>query len=105
MKSTSVIIALVISLAAARALASDDIKAKSDKDSKAVSAAKAKKIQAQSASHEKKILVTGSYIRQSVRKNERITDGVNPVVVLDHDTIQRTGAADLRQLLVRQGTH
>jgi uncharacterized protein YdeI (BOF family) len=106
MKRINLLFAVAILMTAAvGALASDQTDAKKDKTTKSIAAEKTKPAQAKPACQEKKVLLTGSYIRQSFRKNERITDGINPVVVLDHDVIQRTGASDLKQLLVRQGVH
>ncbi len=47
--------------------------------------------------------LTGSYIKQTVRRHGLVTDGANPVVVLDNETIRNSGASDVRQLLVRRG--
>jgi hypothetical protein len=47
--------------------------------------------------------VTGSHIKRDVRRNGLVTDGPNPVYVLDSKAIRDSGAADLRQLLVRNG--
>jgi len=52
---------------------------------------------------EKPVELTGSYIKRAVRQNGRITDGPFQVVVIDRATIERSGARDLRQLLVQQG--
>lgn len=48
-------------------------------------------------------VVTGSYIKQKVNRSGRITDGPSQVIVLDRDTIERSGASDVKQLLVHQG--
>ena len=54
---------------------------------------------------EKNIEMTGSHIKQTVRRNGRITDGASHVIVLDSTTIGRSGAGDVKQLLVREGIH
>jgi len=47
--------------------------------------------------------LTGSHIKQDVRINGRITDGATQVVVIDHNALERSGAADLRQALSLSG--
>jgi len=49
------------------------------------------------------ILLTGSHIRQDVRRAGRITDGSSQVVVIDRQTIERSGGGDLRQVLAHTG--
>jgi hypothetical protein len=49
------------------------------------------------------VALTGSYIKRDIHRNGVVTDGSNPVVVLDQDMIRNSGAADLRQLLVVKG--
>ena len=49
------------------------------------------------------VALTGSYIKQNIHRNGVVTDGPNPVVVLDNEMIRNSGAADLRQLLVLRG--
>ena len=49
--------------------------------------------------------LTGSYIKRTVRRNGKITDGPSQVVVLDREMIDRSGAGDLKQVLIRQGIH
>src|SRR5215471_16131421 len=51
----------------------------------------------------RQVALTGSYIKTDVRRNGVVTDGSNPVVVLDNEAIRNSGAADLRQLLVFRG--
>ena len=51
----------------------------------------------------KKELLTGSYIKKETRRKGIITDGADRVFVIDNATIQNTGAADLKQVLVRRG--
>lgn len=47
--------------------------------------------------------LTGSYIKRDVKRNGMITDGPNPVYVLDHEAVQTSGASDLSQVLLRRG--
>lgn len=79
------------------------------KEKKATSAAvdKSKKTQTVTAASEQKgeTLLTGSRVKQNIKRYGQITDGPNPVIVLDRDTIERSGASDVKQLLNRQGVH
>jgi hypothetical protein len=47
--------------------------------------------------------LTGSYMRQDVQRSGEITNGRDPVRVLDREKIDRSGASDLKQFLDRQG--
>src|SRR5882762_1068316 len=86
MKTTSFTLGLAVFLAAASgALAAD--KAKATKE-KAADRAK-KQAQAQPGQEQAKVMLTGSYLKQTVRRNGRITDGFSQVIVLDRDTIER----------------
>jgi hypothetical protein len=49
------------------------------------------------------VALTGSYIKQDVHKTGVITDGSNPVYVLDQNEIQNSGAGDLSEVLIRKG--
>jgi len=100
MKMRSLIITLAITLSlASSVLASDQTQDKKE--------TRAKKIKQEPAARQEKekVSLTGSYIKQDIRRNGRITDGPNQVVVLDRETIERSGAGDLKQLLIRQGIH
>ena len=103
MKRTSLALVMAITLCAASVgLASE--KPKEAKDAKKPVAEKVKKLSKSEADSEK-VLLTGSYIKQNIRRNGRITDGPSQVIVLDRATIERSGASDLRQLLAHQGIH
>ena len=96
MKMRPLVIALAITLdLASSVLASDKTKDKKD--------TKAKKPKQEQETNQERVVLTGSYIKQDIRRSGRITDGPNQVVVLDRDAIERSGAADLKQLLIRQG--
>jgi len=96
MKIRSLAMTLAILALASSVIASDKVKENQD--------AKPKKAKQQQQQGEKeKVLLTGSYIKHEVRRNGRITDGPSQVVVLDRDAIERSGAADLKQVLIRQG--
>ena len=100
MKTTSLIIALaVVTATATSALASD--KATNAKPS-TVPVKKAK-ASASAVQQEKNVELTGSYIKRDVRRVGVITDGPSPVYVLDQTMIERSGAADLSQALIRTG--
>ena len=51
----------------------------------------------------KRVAITGSYVKQPIRRNGQVTDGASPVLVIDSRAVQESGASDLRQLLTRQG--
>ena len=80
------------------ALACDKAKSKAD-------TGKDKKITKQkvSAGVTEERALTGSYIKRNVRRSGQITDGPNQVMVLDSEAIRRSGASDVRELLVRRG--
>jgi hypothetical protein len=98
MRSSAITLAITLGLASS-VLASDKTKNQVDTKDK-----KAKPEQTATPEREK-VALTGSYIKQDIRRNGRITDGPSQVVVLDHDAIERSGAGDLKQLLIRQGIH
>jgi hypothetical protein len=52
---------------------------------------------------EKNVVLTGSYIKRNVRRQGVVTDGPNPLYVVDRKTIDLSGAADLSQVLIRTG--
>ncbi len=56
------------------------------------------------APSEKITLTTGTHLKETTRKRGEITFGRNSVVVLDQATMQRSGAATLRDVLARQST-
>src|SRR5437899_3232120 len=99
MKPTSLTLAVAITLAAASAASADD-QTKAGHEAKVPSVGKTKTGKTESAQEQGKVLLTGSYIKQDIRHNGRMTDGASQVIVLDRDTIERSGATDLRQLLV-----
>ena len=56
-----------------------------------------------SAVLEKNVQLTGSMIKRDVRRSGRITDGPSQVIVIDRDSIERSGAGDLVRLLTHTG--
>ncbi len=54
-------------------------------------------------STEGKTPITGTYIPRKIHRRGHITDGSAHVEVLDSDAIARSGASDLKQLLIRRG--
>ncbi len=110
MKTTSLVIAAAVTLAASSAvLASDKAKEAKDpkpgKETKTAVADKGKNAKVKSAKDDGRVEITGSYIKQKIRRSGRVTDGFSQVVVLDRDMIEQSGAADLKQLLAHQGLH
>jgi len=99
-------LALAITLGAASGALADD--KKQDKQTKdkpvANSAATAKPQTASNTSQVKEnTALTGSFIKRDVKRGGVVTDGPNPVYVLDHASIQTSGASDLSQVLLRRG--
>jgi len=66
---------------------------------------KAKDTQVPASQEKKPVEITGSYIKRNIHRDGRITDGSSQVVVLDRGMIDRSGAGDLKQVLIRQGIH
>jgi len=96
MNLTSSLVALSVLLTCASGVLAADNTTKPAKTTPAV------KAQTKPAQHQPTVL-TGSYIKQNTRRNGVVTDGPNPVVVLDNEAIRNSGAADLRELLVLRG--
>jgi len=48
-------------------------------------------------------VLTGSHLKSTYKRRGMMTDGHSQVVVLDRQTIENSGAADLRELLSRKG--
>ncbi len=65
----------------------------------------AKKTQSASSQDKGGVLLTGSYIKQKANKHGWLTDGSSQVIVLDRGTIERSGASDLKQVLIHSGIH
>src|ERR1051326_5339712 len=97
MKRATFIITLALGFATASAFAGDP--AKDTKSSKSTSAKESKKSKPKS----EQVALTGSYIKRDIRRDGLVTDGPNPVYVLDRKLIETSGAADLSQVLIRSG--
>jgi len=80
-----------------------DKSAEKPNDARPIKAAKADKAAAKSEKSARQVALTGSYIKRDVHRNGIVTDGSNPVVVLDSEAIRNSGAADVRELLVFRG--
>lgn len=101
MKKSSLALALAILVAAVTgAVAGEKAKADLKQPAKTGLIKKTKKAKTPAS---EKVQLTGSYIKQDAPRNGQISAGPNPLYVIDSKTIQNSGAADLRQLLVRQG--
>jgi len=101
MKRQSLILALSFTLAAASGAFAAD-KTTDSKEKKAVKTGETEKVADSSATKTVK-KPTGSYIPRTIRRQGEITDGVNQLIVLDRAAIERTGASDLKQVLIRRG--
>jgi hypothetical protein len=101
MKTTPLIVALALfSVTASHTLASDTpTKSEPTKGREK----KAKAPVATAPHKEKKVYLTGSYIKKDVRRAGVITNGPDVVYVLDQTTIERSGGADLSHVLMRSG--
>jgi hypothetical protein len=107
MKKTLFIATLAVAFASSSVLASDkETKdAKAAKPSAAVPAVKDKADTAKkSATQKQEVLLTGSNIKRQVRKDGQVTDGPNSLSIIDQKAIQRSGVADVRQVLLRQSS-
>ena len=102
MKLTSPVVLAFVLASALGALAADKPVEK-HKDPKPAKANKADKASETYSKTDRKMALTGSYIKQNVRRNGIVTDGSNPVVVLDSEAIRNSGAADLREALIFRG--
>ena len=104
MKPRSLTFALAVAIVVPCAVAAAD-EPKAGKEAKPSMADKPHKAQSQTPPQQgsTNVSLTGSYIEQNIRRTGRITDGANPVIVIDHKEIERSGAQDLKQLLRRQG--
>jgi len=98
-------ITLTIMLCAASTALADDTRPKDAKKTKTTAVENTKATRSPSAERKDGILVTGSYTKQKVHKSGLITDGGSQVIVVDSDTMERSGATSVRQLLTRQGVH
>ena len=101
MKSIALMLTLTLALVAtSSALAVD--KLKDAKPAKGAAAPQTKKIKS-SAAQKEHVALTGSYIKRDIRRSGIVTDGPNPVYVLDNRSIQTSGGADLSEVLLRTG--
>ncbi len=102
MKAKLLVVGLSVTLAATLgAFAGDQVK--DSKASKAPAVSKGTAEQASTPEKGKGVMLTGSNIKQKVRRNGWITDGANNVQVIDRSMIQNSGASDLKQVLIRTG--
>ena len=102
MKRSSLLLVLVLSLAAALSSQAAD-KAKNLKPAKKSAATQTKKAKSSGVQKEQQVALTGSYIKRDIHRNGIVTDGPNPVYVLDRQTINVGGGADLSEVLIRRG--
>lgn len=113
MKTTSTILCLAALFASSLAYsedqtgATDKTKVKASESKAKVSETKAtvSKTESKKTSDTRTVetQLTGSYIKRNYHRSGQITDGPSQVVVLDRNTIEQSGAADLNQLLIRRG--
>ncbi len=96
MKTTSLALVLSITLAAASGALAED-------EAKGAQPATKEKTPSETKAVTTDQYVTGSYIKQRIRRDGQIAEGPNRLLVIDSKAIERSGATDLRQLLVRPG--
>ena len=103
MKTTLLTTTLILAFATSVALGSDK-DGKDAKETKAATAAatKQKAKTKQTTAQKQEILLTGSNIKREVRRNGQVSDAPNSLNIIDRKAIERSGAADLRQVLARQ---
>ncbi len=97
MKTTSFVIALSFTLAAAAGALAADTSKEASKPSQQKTTSKSKTASTES------VYVTGSYIKQDVRHDGKAGDNPN-LIVIDQQAIERTGASSLVGVLVRKGS-
>jgi outer membrane receptor for ferrienterochelin and colicin len=99
MKTTLLTTTLIVAFASA-ALASD----KDAKDTKAATASAAKETAKTKPTtvQKQEVLLTGSNIKREIRRDGQVNDAPNSLSIIDRKTIERSGAADLRQVLAKQ---
>jgi hypothetical protein len=102
MKTTSLTLLLSLAFAANLTTLAGEKQAPDTRPAKAVPANCAQASRTRSAGSEL-VLLTGSYLKQDVRRDGRITDGANQVIIIDRKSIERSGASSLRQVLSRTG--
>ena len=103
MKKTLLIATLTVAFASSSSLASDKEK-KDAKETKPVATAVVKEKAKTGAAQKQEVVLTGSNIKRAVRKDGQVTDGPNSLTIIDQKAIQRSGVADVRQVLLRQSS-
>jgi hypothetical protein len=102
MKPISLLLALTFALAATSGAWAAD-QAKNAKPAKGAAARETKNVKSSAPQKEQQVALTGSYIKRDIRRNGIVTDGPNPVYLLDRQSIEVSGGADLSQVLLRSG--
>jgi outer membrane receptor for Fe3+-dicitrate len=100
MKTTLLTATLVLAFASSVALADDTKPAKDTKAATAKEKAKTK----QTTAKKREVLLTGSNIKREVRRDGQVNDAPNSLTIIDSKAIERSGAADVRQVLARQSS-
>jgi hypothetical protein len=80
-----------------------DKSAEKPKDSRQTKVNKSAKTSQKPEKAARQVALTGSYIKRDINRSGVVTDGSNPVVVLDSEAIKNSGAGDLRELLLFRG--
>jgi hypothetical protein len=102
MKKTLLIATLTVAFASLSALASDK-ETKNAKETKPATTAVKEKAKAVTI-QKREVILTGSNIKREVRQDGQVTDAPNSLSIIDRKAIERSGVADVRQLLSRQSS-
>ena len=104
MKTTLFAATLILAIAASSAIASDK-DTKDAKQTKPTTATTAKvKTKPTTTVKKQEVLLTGSNIKREVRRDGQVTDAPNSLTIIDRKAIERSGVADVRQVLARQSS-
>jgi outer membrane cobalamin receptor len=103
MKTTLLIASVIFGLAGSAFASDKDAKDAKGTKASTETATKEKAITKEKVAPKKQeILLTGSNIKREIRADGQVNDAPNSLTVIDRKAIERTGAADLRQVLARQ---
>ena len=102
MRTSSFLLVVSVTLAmVSGALAGEQAKATKPADN--ATSAKASEA-TKSAATEKPTFVTGSYLKQNVRRDGQIAEGPNHVLIIDSESIRASGGSSILEVLNRRGT-
>jgi len=103
MKTTLLVLIIGVLCVAVSARADDNKDAKKDTQKTENTQVTTEKAKAQEKTVKVEKQKTGTYTGRTIRRSGMITDASSELLVLDYKTIQNSGAADIRELLLRKG--